>query len=162
MSAVRILADDLTGALDAAAPFATSSHPVHLALGGPLDAGKQTISSESRELALEPARAAVRAAFNILRPGTGEKTLWFKKVDSVLRGWPVEETLELMCCLDLPACVFAPAFPEMGRRTGGTRSPIPSGTALGRRRQSMTCATPSPRPVLRWRCSGRPVWPRAS
>ena len=64
-----------------------------------------------------PARAAVRAAFNILRPGTGEKTLWFKKVDSVLRGWPVEETLELMCCLDLPACVFAPAFPEMGRRT---------------------------------------------
>lgn len=117
MSTVRILADDLTGALDAAAPFATPTHPVHLALGGTIEAAKQTISSESRELALDPARDAVRTAFEVLRPGTDEKTLWFKKVDSVLRGWPVEETLELMRCLGLPACVFAPAFPEMGRRT---------------------------------------------
>jgi len=117
MTSLRIVADDLTGALDAAAPFATPAKPVHLALGGAIEAAKQTISSESRELPVESARTALRAAFETSRPGTDDRTLWFKKVDSVLRGWPVEETLELMRCLDLPACVFAPAFPEMGRRT---------------------------------------------
>jgi D-threonate/D-erythronate kinase len=117
MTSLRIVADDLTGALDAAAPFATPTQPVHLALRGAIDARKQTISSESRELPLEKARTAVRAAFETSRSGTDDRTLWFKKVDSVLRGWPVEETLELMRRLELPACVFAPAFPEMGRRT---------------------------------------------
>ena len=111
------MADDLTGALDAAAPFATFAHPVHLALSRPLDHEKQTISTESRELPLEAACASVRRAFDTFRLGSNGRTLWFKKVDSVLRGWPVEETLELMRCLDLPNCVFAPAFPEMGRRT---------------------------------------------
>ncbi len=117
MTSLRIVADDLTGALDAAAPFATPAQPVHLALGGTIEAAKQTISSESRELPLESARTALRAAFETSRRETDGRTLWFKKVDSVLRGWPVEETLELMRCLDLSACVFAPAFPEMGRRT---------------------------------------------
>jgi uncharacterized protein YgbK (DUF1537 family) len=117
LTTVRILADDLTGALDAAAPFATPANPVHLVLHNPLEVGKQTISSESREMGLDAARAAVRAAVEALRPGTEAGTLWFKKVDSVLRGWPVEETLELMRCLTVPYCVFAPAFPEMGRRT---------------------------------------------
>lgn len=117
MTLVRILADDLTGALDAAAPFAASRRPVHLGLRSPLDAAKQTISSESRELSVGAARQAVRAALDRLRPGADAGTLWFKKVDSVLRGWPVDETLELMHSLELRACVFAPAFPEMARRT---------------------------------------------
>lgn len=121
MTGIRILADDLTGALDAAAPFATPEEPVHLsvdpsrALGG----AKRTASSESRDSPLPIALDAVRDSSARLLTGTDERTLWFKKVDSVLRGWPVEETLELMRLLGLPLCLFAPAFPEMGRRTIG-------------------------------------------
>lgn len=48
MISVRIIVDAVTDALDAAAPFATLAYPVHLALDGPPDHGKQTISSESR------------------------------------------------------------------------------------------------------------------
>ncbi|MEF2549924.1 four-carbon acid sugar kinase family protein [Aurantimonas sp. A2-1-M11] len=121
MTVVRILADDLTGALDAAAPFATPSQPVHLSIDPslPQAEAKRTASSESRESALSTALEQVQGAFARVRPGVINQTLWFKKVDSVLRGWPVEETLELMRLTNRRVCVFAPAFPEMGRRTIG-------------------------------------------
>lgn len=119
MTSSRILADDLTGALDAAAPFATPDAPVEISFAAPSAAPRQTASSESREVPLAEALALVRATHERLRAGTDAGTLWFKKVDSVLRGWPVEETLELMRLLGCETCLFAPAFPEMGRRTLG-------------------------------------------
>ncbi|MFY0736345.1 four-carbon acid sugar kinase family protein [Aurantimonas sp. NFXS3] len=119
MTVVRIIADDLTGALDAAAPFATPADPVHLSIDPALPQPeiKRTVSSESRECPLSTALEQVQGAFARIRLGPGDRTLWFKKVDSVLRGWPVEETLELMRLTNLRLCVFAPAFPDMGRRT---------------------------------------------
>lgn len=116
---IRILADDLTGALDAAAPFSTPQRPVWLYFDpAALPEGEaQTASSESRELPLTQALAQLRATYDRLGAGSDAQGLWFKKVDSVLRGWPVEETLELMRLLGAKTCLFAPAFPEMGRRT---------------------------------------------
>lgn len=125
MSDVRILADDFTGALDAAAPFASQDAPVGLVLSGAVAAGsKLTISSESRDLPVDESVAAVDRAYHLIggndagANGVGPKqTIWFKKVDSVLRGNSIAETIEMMRHGKFSACIFAPAFPEMGRRT---------------------------------------------
>lgn len=118
--AVRILADDLTGALDAAAPFATPADPVGLLLdpGHPPPGPGLSISSESRGLTAGAARAAVAAAFAALAGATSTgPLLWFKKVDSVLRGHPMAETAQMMASGGFDHCLFAPAFPAMGRIT---------------------------------------------
>lgn len=117
---IRILADDLTGALDAAAPFATPDAPVRLLLRGdtPAAAGAGlSISSESRDLPDDAACAAVARAHAALIAAGDARPVWFKKVDSVLRGNSILETLEMMRLGDFATCLFAPAFPGMGRRT---------------------------------------------
>ncbi|KJS10531.1 MAG: hypothetical protein VR78_13895 [Hoeflea sp. BRH_c9] len=115
---LRIIADDLTGALDAAAPFATPDDPVRLVLDpvGPT-ADKLTFSSESRDLDQVAAMARVAAAHAALKGEGCAPTLWFKKVDSVLRGHPLAEALALARAGGFDRCVFAPAFPQMGRIT---------------------------------------------
>ncbi|MAS43596.1 MAG: hypothetical protein CML46_20650 [Rhodobacteraceae bacterium] len=119
---VRILADDLTGALDAAAPFARPGAPARLLMGAaPAGGGAAalSISSESRDVPEKAARAAVGRAFAALEAADGADTppVWFKKVDSVLRGNSLPDTLETMRLGGFETCLFAPAFPEMGRRT---------------------------------------------
>lgn len=117
---VRIVADDLTGALDAAAPFARPGQPVGLVLHSTEipDRPVLTISTESRDSA--PAETAVDTthACDVLG-GTGVGALWFHKVDSVLRGQPFAATAAMMRHVDLSLCLFAPAFPTMGRITRG-------------------------------------------
>ncbi len=124
MRNVRILADDFTGALDAAAPFAASEAPVKLVLGDIGDkAAKLTISSESRDLAVDDSCKAVAQAYRVLSSAgldgaaSSGQPIWFKKVDSVLRGNSIAETIAMMRQGDFSTCIFAPAFPWMGRRT---------------------------------------------
>lgn len=115
---LHILADDLTGALDAAAPFASPERPVLLAAGNAAPSARTTISTESRHLPPDVAAGSVRSAMENL--GAPEPaSLWFKKVDSVLRGNPVEETKAMFEAGFFARCIFAPAFPEMGRVTRG-------------------------------------------
>ncbi|WP_099827836.1 four-carbon acid sugar kinase family protein [Oceaniglobus indicus] len=111
-----IVADDLTGALDTAAPFATPDGPVTVALPGrPLPrVTRLAVSTESRDLDVMDARVRVAAAG---RGAARGDALWFKKVDSVLRGHPFDETAQMMQVLGFDHCVFAPAFPAMGRIT---------------------------------------------
>lgn len=119
-SHLRIVADDLTGALDTAAPFASPHAPVTIALPGrPCpDRALLAASTESRDLSVHDATARValicRALAGDLAP---DSVFWLKKVDSVLRGHPFAETAQMMETLGLRRCVFAPAFPEMGRIT---------------------------------------------
>ncbi|OYU19351.1 MAG: hypothetical protein CFE34_05745 [Rhodobacteraceae bacterium PARR1] len=122
MTVLRLIADDLTGALDAAAPFATPDAPVHLVLdlaAVPLQASL-THSTESRDLPKAAAEQHVRAAHAALGAGLAGAGLWgaglwFKKIDSVLRGHPFAETLALAQAGGFRRCVFTPAFPDMGR-----------------------------------------------
>lgn len=114
---LRLIADDLTGALDSAAPFASPGSPVRLAIGEEAIRGSVAISSESRGLGCAQALARTEDAWNRLCSGASGGSLFFKKVDSVLRGHPLEETLLLMRLGRFGRCVFAPAFPEMGRIT---------------------------------------------
>ncbi|MFC5384833.1 four-carbon acid sugar kinase family protein [Aquamicrobium segne] len=115
---LRLIADDMTGALDAAAPFASTQTPVRVLLSLKQPGNyPAAFSTESRDLPEEEARKRVAAAFQELQAGSDENTLWFKKVDSVLRGNSLVETLEMAQAGQFSHCLFAPAFPEMGRIT---------------------------------------------
>ena len=120
MTALRLMADDLTGALDTAAEFVGLTGPIQAYWAGaiptelPLTAA---LDSGTRELGESDAVAAV----DRLAPALAESKLAFKKVDSLLRGQTVAE---IGACFRLGAwryCLFAPAFPYQGRVTRGAR-----------------------------------------
>src|SRR5690348_6218032 len=102
---LRLLADDLTGALDSAARFATAAAPIPVtwqahAVAGPLamDSGTRDLASASVALRLQPYIPMLEAG-----------DLAFKKIDSLLRG---HVALELAACVGrFDSCVLAPAFP---------------------------------------------------
>ncbi|WP_439552610.1 four-carbon acid sugar kinase family protein [Falsiroseomonas sp.] len=112
---LRLLADDLTGALDSAAEFTGLFGPVRVAWGG-TGAGSLAIDTGTREATRDAALVATRAVAPLLAGAT----IAFKKLDSLLRGHPVAE---LAACRDgFRTIVLAPAFPAMGRVTrGGTQ-----------------------------------------
>lgn len=136
MSGLRLVADDLTGALDSGCAFADPARPVRIAVPGrPLPAGERlAVSTESRDMDEAAAVAAVAAAVRAFA-GAGPDTLWFKKIDSVMRGHPFAETKAAFTAGAFAACVFAPAYPDMGRIsrdarqyvTGGADGPVPVG-----------------------------------
>jgi len=152
---LRIMADDMTGALDVAAPFATLDRPVRLVLDNAgRSAEKLTFSTESRDLSEAAAMALVVAAHVRLRVQGHESPIWFKKVDSVLRGHPLAETLALARAGNFVHCLFAPAFPQMGRVTvdGCQLFKTPSGkwkpTRHGDLRQAFAALVPLHAPGL--------------
>ncbi|SMF69065.1 Uncharacterized conserved protein YgbK, DUF1537 family [Tistlia consotensis] len=116
MTALRLIADDLTGALDSAAQFTGAGAPVTVLLdpeAEPAAAGNLAIDTATRDRPKAAALAAVASAATRLR-GAG---LAFKKIDSLLRG-PFAE--ELALCLELGgfrSCIVAPAFPAQHRVT---------------------------------------------
>jgi uncharacterized protein YgbK (DUF1537 family) len=120
-----LIADDLTGAADAAVHFAGSRQveiriplPARWGeLGGDLPEGDglTVFDTESRHLPADQAAAAVTLACR----GLGEGV--FKKVDSTLRG-PVAAELEAAClALGRSTAVLAPSLPAQGRTVAGGR-----------------------------------------
>lgn len=128
---LRLLADDLTGALDAAAAFASPSEPVAVCWRGEgPGAGAIALDSRSREASPEAASAAVAAvAPALFAAGTG---LAFKKIDSLLRGQEAAELATLLDLLRPYRCIIAPAFPAQRRVTRGGRQHVlePAGVRL--------------------------------
>jgi uncharacterized protein YgbK (DUF1537 family) len=94
---VLIVADDLTGACDAAAPFGLSTG--------------LAISTESRDLE-EP---EIHRRMNTLATTAGQANLIFKKIDSTLRGNVQVEIAAAMQAFECPTAIVTPAFPDMGR-----------------------------------------------
>ncbi len=117
---VRIVADDLTGALDAAAAFARPGDPACIVLDAAAIHRRRVlvISTESRDSSATAAQLATARACAALSavPGAAE-ALWFHKIDSVLRGHPFAATARMAQQLALERCIVAPAFPAMGRIT---------------------------------------------
>ncbi|HEY3145011.1 MAG TPA: four-carbon acid sugar kinase family protein [Dongiaceae bacterium] len=116
MTSVRLLADDLSGALDTAAEF--------VGMCGPFDVTwPEAISTNApQSLAIdsgtrERAKADSVEIVERLAPLLCEGAIAYKKVDSLLRGaWAAE----LGACLrsgHWASCVVAPAFDYQGRRT---------------------------------------------
>ena len=117
---VAIIADDLTGAMDVAGPFATRGQPTWVVVDHRGCTQEQfrgaavvSINTASRHLPAEQAAALVRDAAQRLVPaGT---SIVIKKIDSTLRGNVASETLAMMEALGRPNAIVAPAFPGQGR-----------------------------------------------
>ena len=138
MTRLAIVADDLTGALDAAAPFAVRGISTTVALGldgleAALGSGADVIgvSTDSREIAPDMARQAVADCVARLPQGVPI----FKKVDSRLKG-NIEAELD---ALSFTRALVSPAIPAFGRfvRQGqllgfGVSTPIDIASRLGR------------------------------
>jgi uncharacterized protein YgbK (DUF1537 family) len=111
VTVIRIVADDLTGALDAAAPLVGLAGPLPVLWDAASAArGSFALDSESRDrpAPAEHWLAALRGA-----------DLAYKKIDSLLRGRTVDD---IAACLNsglFASAVIAPAFPAQQRVTRG-------------------------------------------
>ena len=133
-----ILADDLTGTLDAAAPFAGRGLVTEVVLApSALDAALASrpdvlsINVRSREVGASAARAATQ----VLIASLPHDATLFKKIDSRLKGAIAEE----LDATPFRQALVAPAIPDFGRivREGavegfGVPTPLPIAPVLGR------------------------------
>ncbi len=118
MTRLRLLADDLTGALDAGAEFVPTFGPIPC-VWAPDAAGAEAavFDSGTRDLAA----SAAAARFSRFAPVLDGAQIAFLKLDSLLRGHGVAE---LAACLrggPWRSAILAPAFPFQGRVTRGGR-----------------------------------------
>ena len=115
MRYLKILADDLTGAADSAARCRRFGLPATIFVDIPelpLPAGALAFTSDSRHLTAEAAAKQTRKTAASLPAPDG---LWYKKIDSTLRGNIGSEVDALLDLVDAPAAVVCPAFPAQGR-----------------------------------------------
>lgn len=115
MTAFRLLADDLTGALDSAARFVPLFGPIPVSWRRSTETAAAAYSSETRDLT-DPAPAMARWA-----PYLRGADLTFKKIDSLLRGHVASEIVACMRLGRFAHAIIAPAFPFQGRITSGGR-----------------------------------------
>ena len=112
-----LIADDLTGALDSAVPFANLGLSVSV-LTRP-DADPAMVSSDCLAISINSREGSVteaaRLAHSVCRIGTGAR-FSFKKIDSRLKGHVAEEVRAVARALGLTRILLSPAIPSMGRR----------------------------------------------
>ena len=120
MQPVRILADDLTGALDTAGCFASAASPLPVMFDAALlpDGKRWAASTGSRDLAESEAVARNARFLPIFARHGG---IAFKKIDSLLRGHVAAEIALHVRRGDFDTTVIAPAFPALGRVTRNGR-----------------------------------------
>lgn len=116
MTTVRLIADDLTGALDSAAQF-TGHAPLPVLLHGepPYPCGSYALDLSCRDGTEAAAVASARASL----PSFLGSAIAFKKIDSLLRGHWAAEIAALVAASVFRQIVLAPAFPDQGRMTIG-------------------------------------------
>ncbi|WP_207540508.1 four-carbon acid sugar kinase family protein [Sabulicella rubraurantiaca] len=124
---LRLLADDLTGALDTAAELSALCGPVPIRWDiGEAGRGSAAFASLTREAPRAEA-AAHRAAS--MAPALAGADIAFKKLDSLLRGHVAAELAALWRTGAWRNCVLAPAFPAQRRiaRSGRVWAGTPGG-----------------------------------
>jgi uncharacterized protein YgbK (DUF1537 family) len=118
---LAIIADDLTGAADAAATFATHGFATAIAFTAEYSSEFDVVvrSTESREADLGSAVHDVVTVTNDLvrLPGGSAPRLIYKKIDSVLRGHPREEFFAVLRATGERRALLTPALPSEGRQT---------------------------------------------
>ena len=120
MSRLIIIADDVTGAADSSSRCRHAGLPSTIYLGkaqNPLQMGALSFSSDSRHLPAQQAAERVRA---LMAPMVRmADVIWYKKIDSTLRGNLGAELDAMLGALawqgKMPCAVISPAFPAQGR-----------------------------------------------
>jgi len=118
VTTLRLLADDLTGALDTAAEFVGMVGPIHAFWHGVVPSRlppNAALESGTRELDSDTAMRLVTG----LAASLGDADIAFKKIDSLMRGPTLTEIAECMRCGKWKNALLAPAFPYQGRVTRG-------------------------------------------
>lgn len=112
MASVTVLADDLTGALDAGVQFSGKGAAVAWT---PVSMPVECTIYDTGSRAFSP----VRAGRAIVRWASCAAGFTIKKIDSTLRGPFVAEATALVRELGRRGAVVAPSFPQVGRRVEG-------------------------------------------
>ncbi len=111
------LADDLSGALDAAGAFFRAGRRVRTVLDGQLPAtwGEEVVAvtTETRNVSAEVARKKVREV--LVQARAKGARLLFKKIDSTMRGPVAAELSALLAAMPEVRVLFTPANPAVGR-----------------------------------------------
>jgi D-threonate/D-erythronate kinase len=128
-----LLADDLTGACDAAVQFAQRGFCSIVLLQEPAAHERYDLvarTSDTRNDPAEVARSRVEAACSQFVRDC--RRLIYKKIDSTLRGNLGAEIQAAVICCESSVVVICPAFPAMGRtlEDGWLRAPNCTGGAL--------------------------------
>ena len=116
---LRLIADDLTGALDAAMAFAAQGAPVPVFWHAPEAASASGLAIDSGTRDLDAVSARRKVAELVARLPSAPDALFFSKLDSLLRGHAAHEISGWLDAMGLERCVIAPAFPHYGRVTRG-------------------------------------------
>ena len=119
MTTLRLIADDLTGALDSGAQFTGCAGPLPVLIGPTVavPAGSFALNLSCRDGARAEAIAAARCSI----PYFAGADLAFKKIDSLMRGHWAAELAEIAKSGAFERIVVAPAFPAQGRLTRAGR-----------------------------------------
>jgi D-threonate/D-erythronate kinase len=128
VTTLAILADDLTGAADAAGAFASAGFRTSIVFGDATAGSLDVIvrSTESRDQDAETAAIMnSRMARRVMREqSSAPPRLLYKKIDSALRGHVRRELIEVMAELRETRALVAPALPAERRTTVGARQLI--------------------------------------
>ena len=119
-----IIADDLTGANDTGVQFSKKGYNAIVSIleeSGDIIIPHETdvlvIDTETREI---DAKTACQRLRNVLKKlNFSDKDIFYKKVDSTLRGCIGAELEEMMNFLKKDICIFTPTFPSHQRITIG-------------------------------------------
>ena len=112
---IRILSDDLTGALDTAAMLAARG-PIPVRLDRPAEADGapvSVVSTGTRDVDADTLAARIAPSLRWL----AQAGVPFRKVDSLLRGNSLAEVVATARGAGFERVLFAPAFPAQGRFT---------------------------------------------
>ncbi|RWC00306.1 MAG: four-carbon acid sugar kinase family protein [Mesorhizobium sp.] len=112
---VGILADDLTSAADGAAPFVAQGLPAMVSRRGMPLVERAVVAIDSGSRSISVPAAATRVASLTARLAT--RDVFYKTVDSTLRGNVSAELEASFKASHRKMLVFAPAFPAAGRTT---------------------------------------------
>lgn len=116
VTTLRLIADDLTGALDTAAEFVPLTGPVPV-FWQAIDPAELPANAALDLGTREGARAAARLATVAAVPALVPAGIAFKKIDSLIRGHTLVELAACVAAGPWQSAVLAPAFPFQGRVT---------------------------------------------
>jgi len=118
---IVIIADDLSSATDCAVQMASGGYraavPLRPETGLRTDADIVAFDTDSRGLPAEQAYTATRSC--LARQCSGARTVFYKSMDSTLRGNLGAEIDAILANGSFDVAVVAPAFPTYGRTTSG-------------------------------------------
>jgi uncharacterized protein YgbK (DUF1537 family) len=117
MSKILVIADDLTGAAEIAGIAFSANLKVHIVSDiekeSKFDQDVVVVNSNTRGMNVEDAIKSIEII--LMKINLEEFTFIYKKVDSVLRGWVIEEILTILKNTSYSCSVLIPANPSKKR-----------------------------------------------